>query len=115
MLLHDVQVAAFYPPHALLYLLPEDKIGAALSWLVVLHVLIAGWCMYAYARGQDLGRAGALVAVVPVDDDVDSAVLDDCVDDDEDDAAETNVPSKCHFPVKLLKGPPTIWLVHSST
>ena len=51
---HDIQVAAFYPPHLPLYLLPETAIGAALSWLVVLHVLLAGWAMYAYCchRGQ---------------------------------------------------------------
>ncbi|MDQ6928660.1 MAG: hypothetical protein M3159_08350 [Actinomycetota bacterium] len=29
-------------------------------------------------------------------------------------AAGTNVPDRCHWPVKLLNGPPTIWLVHSS-
>src|SRR5262245_27523930 len=46
---HDVQVAAFYPPHLLLYVLPVEWLGTALSWLVVLHVIIAGWCMYAYA------------------------------------------------------------------
>jgi hypothetical protein len=61
---HDVQVAAFYPPHGLLYLLPEEAVGAALSWLVVLHVLIAGWGMFAYASSQGLGRLGALVAAV---------------------------------------------------
>src|SRR5579871_3393348 len=51
---HDIQVAAFYPLHLPLYLLPEESIGAALSWLIVLHVLLAGWTMYAYCchRGQ---------------------------------------------------------------
>src|SRR5208283_3203855 len=33
-LIHDVQVAAFYPPHLVLYLVPEEWLGAALSWLV---------------------------------------------------------------------------------
>jgi hypothetical protein len=61
---HDVQVAAFYPLHGPLYLLPEERIGAALSWLVVLHVLIAGWCMYEYARWRGLDGMGALVAAV---------------------------------------------------
>jgi hypothetical protein len=59
---HDVKVGAFYPPHLLLYLLPPEALGAALSWLVVLHVILAGWCMYAYARSQNLGEAGALAA-----------------------------------------------------
>src|SRR5260221_13718208 len=31
-LVHDVQVAAFYPVHLPLYLLPEEAVGAALSW-----------------------------------------------------------------------------------
>jgi hypothetical protein len=59
---HDIQVAAFYPPHWLLYLLPEEWVGVALSWLIVAHVIVAGLCMYAYARDQELGRPGALVA-----------------------------------------------------
>src|SRR5437773_12527602 len=29
--LHDIQVGAFYPPHFLLLLLPEDAVGPALS------------------------------------------------------------------------------------
>jgi hypothetical protein len=61
-LVHDIQVAAFYPPHLALYVLPEEWLGAALSWLVVLHVLIAGWGMYAYARSQALGPTASLVA-----------------------------------------------------
>jgi hypothetical protein len=61
-LVHDVQVAAFYPLHLPLYLLPEERIGAALSWLVVVHVVIAGWCMLAYARHQGLGGIAVLVA-----------------------------------------------------
>jgi len=60
--IHDVQVAAFYPPHALLYLLPEERVGAAMSWLVVAHVILAGWLMFAYARYRGLGPAAALVA-----------------------------------------------------
>jgi hypothetical protein len=62
--LHDIQAGIFYPPHALLYLVPEEAVGPALSWLVVLHVLIAGWGMFAYARSQGLGELGALVAAV---------------------------------------------------
>src|SRR5207253_11065887 len=59
---HDVQVAAFYPLHFPLYFLPEERVGAAMSWLVVLHVMIAGWCMYAYARSRRLEGLAALVA-----------------------------------------------------
>ena len=59
---HDLQSSAFYPPHLPLLLLPEEHIGAALSWLIVLHVIVAGWCMFAYARWRGLGTAGALVA-----------------------------------------------------
>jgi hypothetical protein len=59
---HDVQVAVFYPLHFPLYLLPEERIGAAMSWLVVLHIMIAGWCMYAYARWRNLDTFPALVA-----------------------------------------------------
>jgi Bacterial membrane protein YfhO len=61
---HDVQVAIFYPLHRPLLLLPEDWIGPALSWLVVLHVLIAGWCMLAYAHSRRLGGVGSLVAAM---------------------------------------------------
>jgi len=62
--IQDVQVAAFYPLHWPLYLLPEERIGAAMSWLVLIHVLIAGCCMAAYARGQGLGWTAALVAAI---------------------------------------------------
>jgi hypothetical protein len=59
---HDPQVAMFYPPHWPLLLLPEEHVGAGLSWLIVLHVVIAGWGTYQCARGQGLGVAAALVA-----------------------------------------------------
>lgn len=62
--IHDIQVAPFYPPHALLYLLPESGIGAALSWLIVLHVLVAGWGMFAYALHRGLGTTAALCAAI---------------------------------------------------
>jgi hypothetical protein len=61
---HDIQVGIFYPPHWLLYRLPDDRVGAGLSWLVALHVLLAGWFMYAYARDQNLSVPGAVVAGV---------------------------------------------------
>jgi hypothetical protein len=61
---HDPQVGAFYPPHWLLLLLPFDGLGSALSWSIVLHLLLAGWGTYACARDQGLDRAPALVAGV---------------------------------------------------
>src|SRR5262249_5930659 len=61
---HDPTIAAFYPLHWPLYPLPEDWLGAALSWLVVIHVMIAGWSMYAHARWQGLDSTGALVAAI---------------------------------------------------
>src|SRR5262249_10743802 len=60
-LIHDVQVAAFYPFHLPLYLLPEDWLGAAMSWLVVVHLILAGGCMYGYSRSQGLQPFPALV------------------------------------------------------
>jgi hypothetical protein len=62
--IHDPQVGAFYPPHWLLLLLPLDALGSALSWLIVAHLLIAGWGTYIYARSQQLDRPAALVAAV---------------------------------------------------
>ncbi len=61
---HDVQAALFYPLHGPLLLLPEEDVGAAVSWLVVLHVVVAGWCMYFYAGSQGLGTSARLVAAV---------------------------------------------------
>src|SRR5438132_11379527 len=63
-LIHDVQVAAFYPGHWPLYLLPEEWLGAAMSWLVVAHVISAGCCMYGYGQSQGLDRAAVLVVTV---------------------------------------------------
>jgi hypothetical protein len=60
----DVQVAVFYPPHWILFLLPPEGVGSALSWLVVAHVILAGCCMYGLGRGQGLGRAGATAAAI---------------------------------------------------
>jgi hypothetical protein len=62
--IHDVQVAAFYPFHWPLYLLPEEWLGPVMSWLVVVHVIIAGWCMFAYGRSQGLDETPALVAAL---------------------------------------------------
>jgi hypothetical protein len=62
--IHDPQLGAFYPPHFLLYLLPDALIGAGMSWLIASHVLIAGWGMYIYARSQGLGMVGGLVSAI---------------------------------------------------
>jgi hypothetical protein len=62
--LHDIQVAAFYPPHALLLLLDERHVGTALSWLLAVHVLLAGWFMHSYAKEQGFGSYGSFVAAV---------------------------------------------------
>jgi Bacterial membrane protein YfhO len=61
---HDLQVGAFYPPHLVLYALPAELIGPALSWLVLAHVIIAGWTMFAYARTQGLNQTCAMVAAL---------------------------------------------------
>ena len=62
--LHDIQVGAFYPPHLILYLLPDAAIGPALSWLVAAHVFGAGLAMYAYARSRGLLGGGSAVAAL---------------------------------------------------
>jgi hypothetical protein len=62
--LHDTQVSAFYPPELPLYALTEKQMGAAMSWLLVLHVIAAGLCMYAYAREQQLESMPALLAAL---------------------------------------------------
>ncbi len=62
--IHDIQLAAFYPPHYMLYLVPPESVGTALSWLIVSHVILAGWLMYAYAGTQGLSEPARLVAAV---------------------------------------------------
>jgi hypothetical protein len=53
-----------YPP--LLFVLtdamPESAFGPLLSWMVVVHLVLAGVAMFVYARGQGLGEVGAFVA-----------------------------------------------------
>lgn len=61
---HDVQVAAFYPFTWPLYLVADGGLGAAMSWILVLHVVVAGWCAYAYARHEGLGPRAAWVTGV---------------------------------------------------
>ncbi len=62
----DVQVGCFYPPYAVTYLVPESAVGAALSWVVALHVLAAGAFTYLYARSGGLGEVGGLTAAAGV-------------------------------------------------
>ncbi|MBL8799290.1 MAG: YfhO family protein [Planctomycetia bacterium] len=62
--IHDPQVSAFYPPHAILYFVPPEHIGAACSWLTVFHVIVAGLCMCAYARHRGLETLPALLAAL---------------------------------------------------
>ncbi|HEY2909223.1 MAG TPA: hypothetical protein VGI99_03205 [Gemmataceae bacterium] len=59
---HDIQVGCFYPPYAVMYLVPEESLGAALSWVIALHVLAAGIFMSLYARSRGLGDGGQLIA-----------------------------------------------------
>ncbi len=59
---HDIQVGTFYPPNAVVYLVPEGAVGAALSWVIALHVLAAGVFAYFYARSHQLNEVGSLVA-----------------------------------------------------
>ncbi len=59
---HDLQVGIFYPPNLVMLLLPESALGAALSWLIALHVLLAGLTMFAYARSRGFDTLGAVAA-----------------------------------------------------
>ena len=61
---HDIQAATAYPPHWIFGRIAPANVGAALSWLLVLHVILAGWGTYAYARMDGLGRAASLVAAI---------------------------------------------------
>lgn len=60
--LHDIQVGVFYPPYAVMYVVPGWAVGAALSWVTALHVLAAGVFTLLYARSHELGEVGSLVA-----------------------------------------------------
>lgn len=63
-LIHDLQVAAFYPPHAVLYLVGQEHVAETLSWLVLAHVILAGWLMYAYGLYEGLRPGPAFLAGV---------------------------------------------------
>jgi len=61
---HDIQVGLFYPLHLPLYFISEPAIGPFVSWLLFLHVLLAGSFMYAYARHAGMSELAAFVAGV---------------------------------------------------
>ena len=60
-LLANLQSALFYPPNLLYLLLPVEQ-GLTLS--VVLHLMLAGIFMYAYARQLELSPFAALLAAL---------------------------------------------------
>ena len=59
---HDIQGGWFYPPYAVMYLIPEGDLGWALSWVICLHVQAAGFFTFTYARHRGIGELGSLVA-----------------------------------------------------
>lgn len=61
---HDPQVAIFYPLHLPLLLLGEEHVGIALSWLTVLHLMLAAGLTYLYARSSNMTRFGSLITAV---------------------------------------------------
>jgi hypothetical protein len=61
---HDLQVGMFYPPFAIVYVVSEQTVGAALSWVIALHVLAAGVFAFWYAHSRGLNEVGSLVVGV---------------------------------------------------
>jgi hypothetical protein len=61
---HDPQVSIFYPPNLPLLLVPDQFVGAALSWLIVAQIVLGGLFAFAYAREEGLTPAGAFVTGV---------------------------------------------------
>ena len=57
----NYQTAAFYPLNALYLLLPAE---VALSWTTALHLALAGWGMYRWARTVGLDAFPALVGAL---------------------------------------------------
>jgi hypothetical protein len=55
------QSAMLYPPNWLHLIMP---VGAAINWIVALHVFFAGYFTYLWCRGRSIGRAGAILAGV---------------------------------------------------
>jgi hypothetical protein len=61
---HDIQAAIFYPPHLVFRHIQPSTVGAALSWLIVFHVLLAGSGMYLYQRHRNLGSLASFVSAI---------------------------------------------------
>jgi len=61
---HDVQAAISYPPHWIFRGIGDSGVGPALSWLIVAHVILAGWGMFAYARTTGLAPTAAIVSAL---------------------------------------------------
>jgi len=57
----NYQTAAFYPLNALYLLMPAET---ALSWTSALHLALAGWGLYLWARAVGLDRFPALVGAL---------------------------------------------------
>ncbi len=60
----NYQTAAFYPLNALYLLLPAE---VALSWTTALHLMLAGWGMYRWARAVGLDRFPALIGALALE------------------------------------------------
>lgn len=60
-LLANLQSAALYPPNLLYFLVPVEQ---AMGYSVVLHVMLAGFLMYGFARSLGLGQAASLIAAL---------------------------------------------------
>ncbi len=60
----NYQTAAFYPLNALYLLLPAE---VALIWTTALHLVLAGWGMYAWGRAVGLGRFAALLGALALE------------------------------------------------
>ena len=56
----DQQSCLFYPINLVVFLLGGEPGYATMEGLVILHVILAGWLMYALLRGQGLGRTASL-------------------------------------------------------
>jgi hypothetical protein len=62
--IHDIQVGIFYPPYAVTFLISEEYLGSILSWIVAIHLFVAGWGAYRYARSQGLSEWPSVVTAV---------------------------------------------------
>ncbi|HZY42908.1 MAG TPA: hypothetical protein VFF59_13020, partial [Anaerolineae bacterium] len=57
----NLQTGAFYPLNFLYLILPTEH---ALGYTALLHVILAGWFMYAYLRALNLSRFAALIGAL---------------------------------------------------